>query len=249
MQQGWKRWLIRFALLRVARCRRLFFAVHSHLSQRFPARSARPHRKTESRNPSHKLGTGALPRIWGCRKARGGRISAAIFDRRATRRQPQRLATLRAGIGRASGRVAPRSQSQVWLCSLVAPCHKPARSQRTHSQFMRWVLKPHLLGLRFLSGFPMLEEDYRPRSLPTPWPRTVRTMARTAAFNESANKGHADAISSISAIFCESICECEEGFRGKIADFVGFESRPFRHLTVRLVSNSPRKAWKSNRRS
>jgi hypothetical protein len=55
-------------------------------------------------------------------------------------------------------------------------------------------------------------------------------MARTAAFNESANKGHAEAISLISPKFCESICECAEGFREKITDFVGFESPPLRQF-------------------
>src|SRR5215471_12816797 len=32
------------------------------------------------------------------------------------------------------------SHRALWLCSFVAPCHPPARKQRTHSLFMRWVL-------------------------------------------------------------------------------------------------------------
>ena len=66
---------------------------------------------SESQNPSRKYGTGALRGIWGWGKARGRRISAAIFDLRATPPQPQRAATLRAGLQRPFGSVAPRSQS------------------------------------------------------------------------------------------------------------------------------------------
>src|SRR5262249_13399540 len=29
-----------------------------------------------------------------------------------------------------------------WLCSLVAPCQRPARAQRNPCLFMRWVLNP-----------------------------------------------------------------------------------------------------------
>src|ERR1051326_7381725 len=54
-------------------------------------------------NPSHKQEGGALPEIGRCGKARGGRISAGIFDRRATQPQRQRSATLRDGGLRGGG--------------------------------------------------------------------------------------------------------------------------------------------------
>ena len=62
-----------------------------------------------------------------------------ICNRRATRRQRQRYATLRAKFWRAAGCVAPQSQN-ARLCSFVASCQQPARASRTHSPFMRWVL-------------------------------------------------------------------------------------------------------------
>src|SRR6516164_9800944 len=34
------------------------------------------------------------------------------------------------------------SHRALWLCSFVAPCQLPARKQRAHSLFMRWVLYP-----------------------------------------------------------------------------------------------------------
>ena len=64
-----------------------------------------------------------------------------IFDRRATPLQRQRSATL---TGKALASRWPRCSSVTerrWLCFFVAPRQPPARALRTHSLFMRWVLR------------------------------------------------------------------------------------------------------------
>src|SRR6266550_1004999 len=53
-----------------------------------------------------------------------GEYPSWIFNRRATQPQRPRSATQRAKLWRATGGVAPQSQS-TWLCFFVAPCQPP----------------------------------------------------------------------------------------------------------------------------